>query len=1195
MGTQPGPIEFQIQFKLGGLKVILTDPNLGVHVPLIKLIIGDLTLFLSRMTDHDLLDKDDIRSIGSVSCAAEAKVMEEMATTSSMTISSPKMEGSTLPAPSLNVSVVTRLWADYYNNTLKCWEPLLEPFSTRVLYEQSNFRGQGLTIRAMCPLLLNVSSVFLNMLAGIKDVVTQIPPEIFGWEKKYLLLFSTVYCPDMQELIGETIRSEPAIFKDDAETLEVEDLVLDSCVDEDLNDGHAQLIKMSVCHQFPRPLQDVRTAFSLINLTGQRLRYHQSNDRQGDKRILVQYLRHGERGALTFGATMSVLRNLRPVEVPFDLQRELVCPGDEPLLTDVEDSPMGDGKTPDNDDGDARPSATEGWTVALQLAGYRWIPGQSADVLGVRFHNLVPLLRQVDVSRVLNDWRINNALKMVSEVRLHKGCRQLTLRSVFRIKNCTKHDIVLVAHPDLHYRPSIKDADVDGKSSGSTVLSPSGVYNIPLLLLHMAMSHTLMNGGNETSLGNIWLRPRSWQQQSVVQSRSRKDEIHFSNEPLVLKELVLETAQLYAAALPTAEARRGRVVVAGRGRHLICPIIRGNTHNRTSIPPISYCMEVVRTGMTAECEEEEVTSAAEPASINEPGAKASQRKGVRHRNKKEHRHNPVEYTILIHPPLVLENLLPEASMFELHDSKTKTLLWKAHFQAGQSLPVHDVRLDYPLLLIIQTEYCRSPEGALIHKGDSLGQELEVAKSLSLVDADNKKITLLLHHSVGGAGQRRVTVYCPYWIINHTNCMMVYRQEGKSSYPAGTMYNTDVLGGGGTNNSDMRQAVTDKEDPDSHGLFRTRHANSKVPLPADTATLSTTRVISVFSTTSMNWQEKKHKLFPGEAGLQEFHMKTKQRLKSSPTTGLSTRFTDCFDMEELCQASFMFNFGDDSVLSIGQRRLQVKVNNSNWSKGFSLDTVGVNQILTVRHPSVGNLDLGFIINLAPGRLGQFTKIVYFCPRYVLWNRHNLPLCLVPDSRYFRMEAMTNYVKPEGIAMVHVHHSLERRVTVQLKGAYDKSTPFLIDESGELALKLSKQADLSRMRHLMTRKATEFDLTLPANQEIGVWLETDWNRENIVVKSIKGNKYAGGTELHKGDVLLQVDGQPVNGRDFKDVIAEIRLVLSKQEAMLRFRTHEEHMRLLRLKAMGKLDDANTDMQQTQSQSEPGTRNDKVGADY
>lgn len=156
--------------------------------------------------------------------------------------------------------------------------------------------------------------------------------------------------------------------------------------------------------------------------------------------------------------------------------------------------------------------------------------------------------------------------------------------------------------------------------------------------------------------------------------------------------------------------------------------------------------------------------------------------------------------LLIHAPLVLENLLPEKCAFELLDSRTKTLLWRAEFKAGQAIPVHDVRLTYGLLLVIQTDYCRSPEGALIHRGDVSGgggggvlnaagggdHSSDVARSLTLLDNYNHKITVELEHHVGGAGQRRVTVYCPYWLVNHTDCMLIYRQEGKSTYPAGTI-------------------------------------------------------------------------------------------------------------------------------------------------------------------------------------------------------------------------------------------------------------------------------------------------------------------------------------------------------------------------------------------------------------------------
>ncbi|EKU20480.1 vacuolar protein sorting-associated protein vps13, partial [Nannochloropsis gaditana CCMP526] len=63
----------------------------------------------------------------------------------------------------------------------------------------------------------------------------------------------------------------------------------------------------------------------------------------------------------------------------------------------------------------------------------------------------------------------------------------------------------------------------------------------------------------------------------------------------------------------------------------------------------------------------------------------------------------LDYMIVIHPPLVLENLLPEACVFRLYDFTSKAMLWKAHLQAGQSMPIHDVRVDCSVLLDVQTE------------------------------------------------------------------------------------------------------------------------------------------------------------------------------------------------------------------------------------------------------------------------------------------------------------------------------------------------------------------------------------------------------------------------------------------------------------------------------------------------------------
>ncbi|CAM9597685.1 unnamed protein product, partial [Laminaria digitata] len=75
----------------------------------------------------------------------------------------------------------------------------------------------------------------------------------------------------------------------------------------------------------------------------------------------------------------------------------------------------------------------------------------------------------------------------------------------------------------------------------------------------------------------------------------------------------------------------------------------------------------------------------------------------------------VEYTMMLHPPLVVENLLPHAGDFELVD-QNKGLLWRAHLEPGASIGVYTVGLDTPLRLVINLDFCRSHEGVLIHDG-----------------------------------------------------------------------------------------------------------------------------------------------------------------------------------------------------------------------------------------------------------------------------------------------------------------------------------------------------------------------------------------------------------------------------------------------------------------------------------------------
>ena len=97
------------------------------------------------------------------------------------------------------------------------------------------------------------------------------------------------------------------------------------------------------------------------------------------------------------------------------------------------------------------------------------------------------------------------------------------------------------------------------------------------------------------------------------------------------------------------------------------------------------------------------------------------------------------------------------------------------------------------------------------------------------------------------------------------------------------------------------------------------------------------------------------------------------------------------LERLAALSFMFNFNDQNVLSLGQQKLCVMLGggeghfNSDWSQGYSLDTVGVTQILNMHVKDGRSLEMSLSISVAPGRLSQYTKIVRLSPRFIMVNK------------------------------------------------------------------------------------------------------------------------------------------------------------------------------------------------------------------
>jgi hypothetical protein len=80
----------------------------------------------------------------------------------------------------------------------------------------------------------------------------------------------------------------------------------------------------------------------------------------------VTYLRHGERGVLSFGATMTLLRNLTPVEVPFSVTHDICKPGDETGATESGEAGEEGGEVGERE-GEGEAGVQRAWTVSVQV------------------------------------------------------------------------------------------------------------------------------------------------------------------------------------------------------------------------------------------------------------------------------------------------------------------------------------------------------------------------------------------------------------------------------------------------------------------------------------------------------------------------------------------------------------------------------------------------------------------------------------------------------------------------------------------------------------------------------------------------------------------------------------------------------------------------------------------------------------
>jgi len=232
----------------------------------------------------------------------------------------------------LQAAIKIQLWVDYYKSgPTRSWEPFLEPCRFLVMYEKSHLRGQGVTITSDGPVHTNVSGAFLETLDFARRSLQH----------------------SINKAIGKTSVNE---VTDQDDVVAPEENVSPSRGLKSIEDSG-----LGVIHEKVTTLQSSdRVAFSLINLTGQTIRYHCLRLDQGKNKTLIAYLDNLKACALQFPATRTVIRNLKIVEVTSD------------VFDHIDDLP------------------DFSHYIDIQIPGMKWIERISADVTGKRLLSLEP-------------------------------------------------------------------------------------------------------------------------------------------------------------------------------------------------------------------------------------------------------------------------------------------------------------------------------------------------------------------------------------------------------------------------------------------------------------------------------------------------------------------------------------------------------------------------------------------------------------------------------------------------------------------------------------------------------------------------------------------------------------------------------------------------------------------------------------
>lgn len=219
-------------------------------------------------------------------------------------------------------------------------------------------------------------------------------------------------------------------------------------------------------------------------------------------------------------------------------------------------------------------------------------------------------------------------------------------------------------------------------------------------------------------------------------------------------------------------------------------------------------------------------------------------------------------------------------------------------------------------------------GGKVHSVETVAYSPDdVATETTVVDSVGQRLCLSIENVRGGGGQRRISLFCPFWIVNTTEHSLRYKQEKAKSFVSGTVSSREKDGScpvdGSNRNYRKHHATLSEKKKSSRRALYSDLKQENSPMNSKT-------------------------IFSGTPGA----LATSPGCCRLPSTQMSQLIEKELALERLAQLAFMFNFNEEG-LSIGHQMLCTQLFDgtdewgypSEWSQGFSLDSVGFSQIVT----------------------------------------------------------------------------------------------------------------------------------------------------------------------------------------------------------------------------------------------------------